>query len=151
VSSAGCVRAIIIKNSKIVLVKRNKFGEEYYTLPGGHIEIDETEEQAVERELLEETSLHVTGMKKVFRQPAAGNFTDQHVYVCTVDGDEIQLSPESDEAALNKIGDNTYTPGWYSLDDLQVLTFRTAQLASAILRGSKEGWPADVVDLTPDE
>ena len=55
--SREAVRAIIIKNDKIALVKCIKEG--YYKFPGGGIEAGETHEQTLIRETLEETGLHV--------------------------------------------------------------------------------------------
>lgn len=49
------VRAIIIKEGQLLIMHRNKFGQEYDTLPGGNIEVGETPEQALYRELEEET------------------------------------------------------------------------------------------------
>lgn len=148
--SPACVRAVIIKAGSILLIKRNNYGNEYYTLPGGHIEPGETEIEAVVRELDEETSLVVTSCKKVFYQAAQNGFTPQHIFVCEVDGTDISVRPDSDEAALNAAGKNTYHPGWYPIETLPALPFRTTQLASAIMASVSEGWPSDVVDLTSD-
>lgn len=148
--SSECVRAVIIQNGKILLIKRNKYGEEYYTLPGGHIESGESEIQAVKRELLEETSLIITACKKVFIEGANNGYEPQHIFVCEVDGSAVQLSPDSDEAKLNVGGQNTYYPGWYAVTTLPSLPFRTTRLASAIMSAQTEGWPDVVVDLTSD-
>jgi len=40
------VRAIIIHNNNLLVMKRNKFGKEYYTLIGGHVEMGESHEVA---------------------------------------------------------------------------------------------------------
>ena len=52
--------AIIIKNNRIVLIKRkyNPY-KNYYAFPGGHLNINETFEEACVREVREETSLKV--------------------------------------------------------------------------------------------
>lgn len=50
---------IILKNDAILLMHRNKFGEEYYTLPGGTIESGENPEQTAIREIKEETNLDI--------------------------------------------------------------------------------------------
>ncbi|MCX6753452.1 MAG: NUDIX domain-containing protein [Candidatus Nomurabacteria bacterium] len=52
------VHAMVIKEGKILLGKRkNCFGEGNYGLPGGHLERNENLEEAMKRELLEETGL----------------------------------------------------------------------------------------------
>ena len=51
------VRAIIIKDNNLLVMHRNKFGNEYLTLVGGGVELNETKEQALVREVIEETSI----------------------------------------------------------------------------------------------
>ena len=51
--------AIIVNDSKVLLMHRKKEGREYWVFPGGGVEKDETSEQAAKREVLEETSLKV--------------------------------------------------------------------------------------------
>ena len=58
-----CVRGIIKNGDKIMLLKRNKNGEEYYVFPGGGIEKGETKEQALRREIFEEVGAKITNIK----------------------------------------------------------------------------------------
>jgi ADP-ribose pyrophosphatase YjhB (NUDIX family) len=51
--------AIVIKDGKILLMRRQKPGQEYYTIPGGHIEEGEDSRTAAARELKEETNMVV--------------------------------------------------------------------------------------------
>ena len=53
------VSAIIIKNNEILLMHRKKNGEEYWVFPGGGVEDTEKAEQAIIREVTEETNLTV--------------------------------------------------------------------------------------------
>lgn len=144
----ACVRGIIIADNKIVLIKRNRYGDRYYTLPGGHIEPGEAPDEAIVREIFEETTLRVTGFREVFYVTEADGYLPQHIFVCEVDGNAIALDTQSREAKMNVGGQNTYEPGWYDLDSLASLPFKTTQLSSAIISASKEGWPNDVVQLT---
>lgn len=48
---------IIIKNGEILLMRRRKPGRDYYVIPGGDIEKEETPKIAVLREIKEETNL----------------------------------------------------------------------------------------------
>lgn len=143
-----CVRAVVIQQQSILLIKRVKFGELYFTLPGGHVDPGETLEEALVRELIEETSLVVQSSQQVFTEPAMNGFARQHIYVCEVDGSTITMQPDSEEALQNKLGHNTYHPGWYAVSDLPSLPFRTTRLASAIMAAQTEGWPDGVVELT---
>jgi 8-oxo-dGTP diphosphatase len=60
------VAAIIINDSKILLIKRVKPNIEYYTFPGGGIENNETFEQTLKREVKEELSLEISEWKPLF-------------------------------------------------------------------------------------
>ncbi len=53
------VAAIIIKEGKVLLMRRVKGGHEYFTFPGGRIEEYETAEEAVIRELKEGASITI--------------------------------------------------------------------------------------------
>jgi 8-oxo-dGTP diphosphatase len=58
------VDAVIILNGKIVLIKRKKPPYQgKFALPGGFVDIGETTEEAVAREVLEETGLSIEIIK----------------------------------------------------------------------------------------
>ncbi len=57
--------AIILRDKKLLVIHRQKFGRDYYTLPGGGVEIDETFEEACKREVKEETGLDVISIQQV--------------------------------------------------------------------------------------
>ncbi|HLD07378.1 MAG TPA: NUDIX domain-containing protein [Candidatus Nanoarchaeia archaeon] len=66
-----CVGGLVLNpEQKILLIKSEKwFGK--YVLPGGHIELGETMEQALQREMREETGLDVFDMSEIaLRTPA---------------------------------------------------------------------------------
>jgi len=53
------VAAIVIKDGEILLVRHSKYGTSYWLLPGGGVHYGETLEEALVRELKEETNLDV--------------------------------------------------------------------------------------------
>src|SRR6056297_840407 len=56
----GVVDGIVEKNGKIILIKRGRAPYKgFYAIPGGFIDWDETAEEAVIRELKEETNLNI--------------------------------------------------------------------------------------------
>lgn len=57
---------IIRRGNKVLLMHRIRGGKEYYVFPGGSIEDGETEEEALEREIKEETSLLVGKSRRLF-------------------------------------------------------------------------------------
>lgn len=60
------VRAIIIQDSKILLIKRVKPEIVYWVIPGGGVEENETLEVALQRECLEELGIEVNVGQSVF-------------------------------------------------------------------------------------
>lgn len=60
------VRAIIIQDSKILLIKRVKSEIVYWVIPGGEVEENETLEVALKRECLEELGIEVKVGPSVF-------------------------------------------------------------------------------------
>ncbi len=64
---------IIIKNNKILLIRRIKNEREYYVFPGGGTEKGETEEDTLRREIKEELSLEIKKSEKIFEMQNQGN------------------------------------------------------------------------------
>jgi len=66
------VDALIIENKEILLIKRKKYPfARLWALPGGHLDFDETLEDAVIREVKEETGLDVISLRlfKIYSSP----------------------------------------------------------------------------------
>jgi ADP-ribose pyrophosphatase YjhB (NUDIX family) len=59
--------AIIIRNGKLLLIHRQKPGRDYYVLPGGGVNLEESFEEACIREVREETGLDVLALRLVSR------------------------------------------------------------------------------------
>jgi 8-oxo-dGTP diphosphatase len=59
--------AIIIRNGKLLLIHRQKPGRDYYVLPGGGVDLEESFEETCIREVREETGLDVLALRLVSR------------------------------------------------------------------------------------
>lgn len=62
------VRAVIIHSNKILLINRLKENDSYWVIPGGGVELEESHEQAVKRECLEELGIEVRVEKLFLRR-----------------------------------------------------------------------------------
>ncbi len=63
------VCAAILRNNEILMVRHQHDGRAYWTLPGGGVELGETNEQAVLREVREETHLEGSVQRYLFAEP----------------------------------------------------------------------------------
>ncbi|HET6924866.1 MAG TPA: NUDIX domain-containing protein [Candidatus Saccharimonadales bacterium] len=141
-------RAIIIKDDKIIVTHRNKFGMQYYILPGGGVDMGETLEQALYRELAEEVCVEVANPRLVFTEEAGEPYGTQYVYLCDYVSGEPALHPDSAEAKIHALGKNLYEPRWLSLAEFATIKLRSESLKQAILEGIKNGWPTEPTDVT---
>lgn len=145
---ARAARAIIIENGKILVMHRNKEGSQYYTLVGGRALDNETIEQALVREVKEETGLDVTGARLVFTEQHAAPYNEQYIFLCdAAPHQSIAIQDASEEALLNKIDINVHTPLWAEVRAFPRLPFRTPQLQSAINQALVNGFPKEPVKL----
>jgi ADP-ribose pyrophosphatase YjhB (NUDIX family) len=143
----SAARAIVVYNQNILVMKRNKFGQEYYCLVGGGIEMGETADQAVIRELSEETSLKVGPPQLVYIEEAGAPYGTQYIFVCQYRDGEVHLSPDSIEAQLNKGGQNTYLPMWLPVSKFAGLPFRSKELQAHLLTGLRDGFPSQPISF----
>lgn len=111
-------RAIIPYNGGILLIHRIKElvdGKvEYYVIPGGGVEGDETLEECVTRELLEELSINIEVVKELYR---VNNEDDIEVFfLCNYLNGEIKLGngPEFKEE-----GRGCYIPTVVRIEELE--------------------------------
>lgn len=108
----------IIRDDHILLVKHKKHatGEEYWVLPGGGREPNETEEACVQREMWEETGLKVTVERLLLddtANPTGGYYKRSKTYLCRADTGEARPGhePEEDVAKIYAIAE----VGWFKL------------------------------------
>lgn len=141
------VRAIVINDNKLLVMHRNKFGVEYDTLPGGNVETSESFEQALRRELHEETQVKVGELRLVAVEHAGNPYGDQYIFLCDYIGGEPELLEGSEESHINKIGNNTYEPMWVEVTDLPNRKFLSEKLKSEILCCHSSGWPELPVEI----
>jgi mutator protein MutT len=129
------VGAVVIDGTKVLLVRR---GQEplkgRWSLPGGAVELGETLEQGIVREVLEESGLHVQPMAivKVFdritTEESSGRIRYHYVlvdFVCKLIGGTIRGASDAEEARwVERKQLNSH--GAYSLEPLTVTVIEQA-------------------------
>ncbi|MEW5827271.1 MAG: NUDIX domain-containing protein [Chloroflexota bacterium] len=141
------VRAILIENDALALIKRQREDRTYYVFPGGGVEAGETFEQAVRREVFEELGLRV----KVVCQVARVDYRlDSHYfYLCQrLDGEfGSGCGPEFGRYPASR---GTYTPLWLPVKDFRGHLVVPVPIAQLVQNSVKSRWPFHPVwiDLT---
>ena len=111
------VGGVVIYDRGVVLIRRGKqplLGE--WSIPGGTLELGETLEEGLRRELKEETGLEVEPLQllkvldRIDREGEAVRFHYVIVdYLCERRGGELRAGSDASEAALVKLSDlDTY-------------------------------------------
>lgn len=130
-SKPARARAIILHDGNILMIFRRKEGKEYWTLPGGGVEEGETPEEAVIREVMEETTIVVSVMKFLHSDIEDGE--EKIYYLCAYQDGIPRLGngPEAEKRAP----DNVYEPQWVALDRLSSLDIKPATAKAIGLAG----------------
>jgi 8-oxo-dGTP diphosphatase len=141
-------RVIVIKDDCLLMMKRNKFGQQFYALVGGGVDIGETTVEALYREVTEETGLTIENDRLVIIEDAGPMFGLQYIYVCDYVSGEPALDPESMEAKITADGQNTYQPIWVPLDEIGQVNLLPVELKDRLVDMLKTGWPSEPISLT---
>lgn len=137
-----------MQDDKILVMHRNKYGSEYFTLVGGRINDNETPEQGLAREVREETGLQVTVARLVYFEDHKPPHNEQYIYLCEIaPHTAVAIQDDSEEAMMNRYDMNTHRPLWISTKSFAHLPFRTPQLHEAIMKALKKGFPKKIINL----
>ncbi|MDA3936780.1 MAG: NUDIX hydrolase, partial [Actinomycetota bacterium] len=94
------VAAVIVMNGRLVLVRHRKGELVYHLLPGGGVSYGETLQEALLREVLEETGLVVTIGRPIIINDTISPAGDRHLvnitFAATITGGAITDSPQDD-------------------------------------------------------
>ena len=105
--------AIILRNGELLLIHRQKPGRDYYILPGGGVELDESFEEACAREVKEETGLDALAMQIVYRYFYGGS--EEVYFMLRVSAGEPVLGGSE---AQRQSPDNQYHFEWVTAEQL---------------------------------
>lgn len=132
--SISRARAVIIKDGKLLAMKRIKPQETFWCCPGGQVEESETHEQALIRECREELGVVVEPIKLLARIPSEKPETKgqvEYFYLCELQSGELGTGrgPEYEKDS-GYIG--AYHPEWIEISSISGLDFRPRQIGDIV-------------------
>lgn len=145
-------RAIVIHDGKLLVMKRFKPSRGHYiVLLGGRLEKDEKPEDAVLREVMEESGLQIGDPQLVFIEEPHGEWGRMYVYLCQYISGEPKLPEDSEEYQAQAAGYGSFQPAWMPIAELEKsdIPFRTSRLKEELLRGLEDGFPDAPKRWTP--
>ncbi len=113
------VRAVIIENGKILTIKRTKTDTEYWGIPGGGVEENETNEEALRREAKEELGVEVeikSLLLKIISQKKEIFGHEEYFYTCEIIGGELGSGSGPEFSNPRYVG--THAIEWLEIKDL---------------------------------
>jgi mutator protein MutT len=128
--------AIIVNDNKILVIHRINNGKEYFVLPGGGVENGETVEQAVLREVQEETALEVKIEKMLYHHTYDDN-TEHFFYLCRYVSGEPKLGDGNEARDMKKSSTNFYNPIWYEVKGLPQLLLYPFEIRDLFIEDAK--------------
>lgn len=118
--------AVIIRGRKVLLIQRIRNEQEYYTFPGGHLDVGETPESAVMREVKEELGITGTLGKLLLTCEGLGTLPDgqkvrQEEFFYLLENSVGNPTKISGEEARRQNQGNQYNIVWYAIADARHL------------------------------
>lgn len=129
--------AVLVKNDEVLLIHRRNT-KEYYVFPGGGVEEGESVEQAVLRELKEETSITAEIIKLLRHTNDAE--TENYVYLCQYIAGEPKLDENSPEKQKMLKGVEYYNPVWIKVQNLENLLVYPLEAQNLLIEDFKNNF-----------
>jgi len=140
-SKSTRVAGIVTKDNKILLIHRQKNGKKYYVFPGGSVEKNEVNEEALIREIKEETSIKVEIKRLVYVHDY--QTSQQYYYLCEYHGGRPRLASGSIEKQRMKTKNDFYQPLWVDISRLSGLLLYPLEIRDWLISDLKNGFPTE--------
>ena len=118
-------RGIVINDEKLLVIKRVRDGQEYFVLPGGHVDKGETAREASARETLEETGVTCAPVRLLYKT----KFKElESFYYCSYKSGTVR--PERT--------DGTVEPMWLDINELKNTDLRPNVIRDQLVKDIKK-------------
>lgn len=128
------VRAVIIKDNKILLIKRTKKDSVYWVIPGGAVEEKETNEEALKRECKEELGIDIQIKElllEVKSQKPETKGQKEYFYLCDITNGVLG-SGNGPEFQKNSLYSGVYDIEWRNINDLKIIDLKPKEIRDLI-------------------
>jgi len=117
-----CVIVLVTRGNRVLLARSARRGADFFSCIAGFMEIGETPEQTVEREVQEETGIRVHNIQYV--QSQSWPFPSQLMlgFIADYIGGELRINPEELAEA-----------DWFDVDDLPVVPAASISVAGQLI------------------
>jgi ADP-ribose pyrophosphatase len=110
------VGAVVLRDDHVLLVRRGQWpAKGVWAVPGGSVKLGETLQEAAEREILEETGLHIRAREPVYTFESIVRDDDEkilfHYVIIDLVADYIDGEPQP--------GDDALDARWFSQQEIQ--------------------------------
>jgi ADP-ribose pyrophosphatase YjhB (NUDIX family) len=126
------VRAVIVQDGKLLMIKRFKDDKTYFVFPGGGVIGSETATVALERECFEELNVSVKVGDLFFQQ--VFNDNEEFLYLCEIVGGQVGCG--SGQEYVNMKSEDTYQPLWLVISDLPDMDIKPPTIVEKIINYS---------------
>lgn len=124
--------AILVRDEQLLVIYREHDSQRHYVFPGGGIEGDETNEQAIVREIDEEASIVITAGKLLYELRYDNG--DRHFFFqCTYVSGEPQLRESSNEY-IDTLNGDVHMPVWVDTSSLANITLYPTEIRDLLIR-----------------
>lgn len=130
------VRAIIVEDNSILLLKRIKNGDVYWVFPGGGVEVGESRRIALVRECKEELGLDVKVTDLMFKDLFVNKkfgLQKEYFYSCKILGGQLGMG-NGPEYSQNSYYIGTYEPCRVELEKVPNLDLRPVEIKNNLLK-----------------
>lgn len=145
-NKAPRVGAVVLHNGSILLMHRIKNKHEYYAFPGGTVEHGEKIEDALMRELFEETSIDVEVVRLLYHLTVIdnANIKEEYFFLCNYVSGAPQLRPDSIEVERMSSGNEFYEPLWIESNIIEKLRIYPPEIKKLLIEDLRAGFSGHV-------
>ena len=129
-------RAIIIRDGKLVVMKRVRNDNLFYVFPGGGLEGKETPEQCCKREVMEEFGIEVKPRKMIYYTKQANLI--QGYFVCDWISEEIHKTDAEEYSIKDPTEYGTYEPTTIELKDIDKYNLLPTEVVDHLVQDLKD-------------